>query len=62
MSEETMSQEEWLDRYERRFIARCIPAHVAREAARAEPFEVLADGYEDDPEGAADLEMSYWRD
>jgi hypothetical protein len=34
----------------------------ANACARAETFEVLSEGYEDDPEGAADMEMSYWTD
>jgi hypothetical protein len=37
-----------------------VPAHAAAAARVAENFAMLADGYEDDPEGAADLEMSYW--
>lgn len=32
----------------------------ARACAEAESFEVLSEGFEDDPEWAADEEMSYW--
>lgn len=54
---------EWLARYRQRFIdvAQISEKH-ADECVRAEPFETLSDGFEDDPEGAADSEMSYWAD
>lgn len=51
----------WLDRYKARFMAVAGLTETQAEAcADAEPFEVLSDGFEDDPEGAADMEMSYW--
>lgn len=58
-----MNENEWLARYASRLIvvAGISPAH-ADAATKAETFEVLSDGYEDDPEGAADMEMSYWTD
>ena len=51
----------WLERYARRFVevGACDEAG-ALACSQAESFEVLSDGYEDDPEGAADMEMSYW--
>jgi hypothetical protein len=56
-----MTQDEWLDRYAKRFIARCgVTPDQAAEIAKAETFAVLSEGFEDDPEDAADSEMSYW--
>lgn len=51
----------WLDRYKRRFIEQAgLTETQAQACAEAEPFAVLSEGFEDDPEGAADEEMSYW--
>lgn len=56
-----MNQDEWLDRYTRRIMAVSgLSEQQARRCAEAETFEVLSDGFEDDPEAAADMEMSYW--
>ena len=56
-----MTQQEWLDRYKQRFFEVAYLTTRQLEAlAGAEPFEVLAEFFEDDPEGAADEEMSYW--
>ena len=58
-----MSRDEWLQRYKQRYIEVAGLTDVQAEAAaQAESFEVLSDGYEDEPEEAADLEMSYWTD
>ena len=58
-----MSQEEWLKRYRQRFVdVASISEKFADELVRAESFEVLSDGFEDEPEEAADMEMSYWSD
>lgn len=44
-----------------RFIEQAGLTHEqAAQCAAAESFETLSDGFEDDPEGAADSEMSYW--
>ena len=59
-----MTRDEWLNRYKQRFIDvvyELTPAQ-AQWCADAESFEVLSDWFEDDPEGAADMEMSYWED
>ncbi len=58
-----MTQDEWLTRFKRRFIevAGITEAH-AEDCARSEPFDALCEMFEDDPEGAADEEMSYWTD
>lgn len=58
-----LTQLEWLRRYCDRLmaVADLTPAQ-AMEVARATPFEELVEGYEDDPEAAADMEMSYWTD
>ena len=39
-----------------------LTENQADECARAEPFAALSEGFENDPEGAADSEMSYWSD
>lgn len=58
-----MTEQEWLDRYKRRFMERAdLTAAQTDACAAAEPFEVLSEMFEDDPEGAADEEMSYWED
>ena len=58
-----MTKEAWLERYEKRFVDRAgLTVHQAAACGDAEAFEVLSEGFEDDPEGAADSEMSYWTD
>ena len=58
-----MTPQEWLDRYKRRFIERAgLTEAQAQACADAEPFEVLSEMFEDEPEDAADEEMSYWSD
>ncbi|MBU9468613.1 hypothetical protein LGM75_24660 [Burkholderia multivorans] len=60
---EIMTDEQWLKRCAARFVER---AHVNETIARSfaeSCFEDIADfGFENDPEGAADCEMSYWGD
>lgn len=57
---EEMSEQEWLDRYAARMMARAgLTPDQARASAKAESFAVLSDGFEDDPEGAADTELAY---
>lgn len=54
---------EWLRRYKARFIVVAgLTPEQAEACANAESFEVLSESFEDDPEGAADEEMSYWSD
>lgn len=54
-------RDEWLRRYAQRFIDRAgLTPTQAQACATAEPFDVLSELFEDDPEGAADEEMSYW--
>lgn len=56
-----LTRDEWVGRYKRRLIDRTeCSARFADEAARSVTFAELSDGYDDDPEGAADMEMSYW--
>jgi hypothetical protein len=51
----------WLARYRRRFEEVAgLTAVQSAACANAESFDVLSEGFEDDPEGAADEEMSYW--
>lgn len=52
---------EWLRRYRQRFMdVAGLSAGQAEDCANAVTFEEASDSYEDDPEGAADMEMSYW--
>ena len=58
-----MSRDEWLRRYKARFVNAGLTTEQAEDCANAESFECLSSGgFEDDPEGAADEEMSYWSD
>lgn len=56
----TLTETEWLDRYKARFVHVGLTDSQADACARAESFAVLSEMFEDDPEGAADMEMSYW--
>lgn len=56
-----MNEQQWLDRYKRRFIEQLgLTEAQAQECAQAETFDVLSEMFEDNPEGAADEEMSCW--
>ena len=56
-----MTEQEWIQRYRQRFIDRAeLDDSAADAVAGAESFETLSESFEDDPEGAADEEMSYW--
>ncbi len=56
-----MTQQEWLDRYKRRFIEVAeLTERQAQACANAEDFATLSLYFEDEPEEAADEEMSYW--
>ena len=58
-----MTKQEWIDRYKARFVEVAgLTPEQACACATAESFEVLSDGFADDPEGAADEEMSCWTD
>jgi hypothetical protein len=58
-----MEQAEWLERYAQRLVKQAaLTEDQARKASGAEEFSVLSEDFEDDPEGAADEEMSYWSD
>lgn len=57
----SIPRDEWLKRYAQRIMdVAGVDRDFARASSEAEAFEILSDGYEDDPEGAADMEMSYW--
>lgn len=61
MSDEQTLEQRWLARYRQRFMERAGLDETAADAlAHAETFAVLSELFEDDPEGAADEEMSYW--
>ncbi len=56
-----LTEQEWLKRYQQRFVdVAGLTLEQASQCAIAESFDVLSDGFENDPEGAADSEMSYW--
>jgi hypothetical protein len=56
-----LTQDEWLRRYKQRFIERAeLTEAQAQQCAEAEPFSVLSEFFEDEPEDAADEEMSCW--
>lgn len=55
-----IEQAEWLRRYTRQFVSRGVDENTAESAASCDTFEALSQDFEDDPEGAADMEMSYW--
>jgi hypothetical protein len=56
-----VTKDAWFERYKARFIECAeLTAEQAEAFATAETFELLSEGFEDDPEGAADEEMSYW--
>jgi hypothetical protein len=56
-----MTESEWLERYQRRLMDKAhLPESSAKACAEAESFAVLSEWFEDDPEGAADEELSYW--
>lgn len=58
-----IDRSEWFRRYQQRFVDQAgLSPEQAEACAAAETFEVLSDGFEDDPEGAADMEMSYWEE
>jgi len=53
-----MSDEEFMRRLRARFIA--VAGEGADVVADATTVEEWREGFEDDPEGSADEEMSYW--
>ena len=62
-------RDEWMKRYRQRFaeVARTPEGKVLSDdllddIMKAVSFEEASLDYEDDPEGAADEEMSYWDD
>lgn len=55
-----MSRDEWLSRYRHAFVDAGLSPLEALEIASAVDFEDASRGFEEDPEGAAQEEMSYW--
>lgn len=71
VSADELTREEWLRRYRERFIGvagfTAAQADDSTKAVCTGPqddvgFIELSEGWESDPEGAADEEMSYWDD
>lgn len=60
MTNTKLTEEEWMRRLRARFIERA--GEGADVVADAVTFAEWSDGFEDDPEGAADEEMSNWTD
>lgn len=58
-----METEEWERRYKSRIVERSGASEAAaHETLIAVPIDEQMDGFENDPEGAADEEMSNWTD
>lgn len=56
-----LTESEWLRKYNQRLKDRAdYPGDASEDFGI--PFDELSAGFEDDPEGAADEEMSYWED
>jgi len=56
-----MTQEEWMRRYRQTFMdVAGLSESEAKEMAEAIGFKEASSEFEDDPEGAAQMEMSYW--
>lgn len=52
---------EWERRFKARIIEKAdVSEGVADDELRAGPFGDIYEGFENDPEGAADMSMSYW--
>ena len=58
----TIEKSEWLRRYKQQFLSVVLDDDKAQDCVDAVTFEEASDGYEDDPEGSADMEMSYWEE
>lgn len=57
-----LSKETWMLRYKQAFIAAGCSPEFAEDCADAGNYEECRRGYENDPEGAAQEEMSYWEE
>lgn len=57
-ADQCLSEDEFMRRLRARFIERA--GEGADAVADAATYAEWADGFEDDPESAADEEMSYW--
>lgn len=58
MAEQRLTEEEWMRRLRARFLERA--GEGADAVADTVTYEEWREGFEGDPEGAADEEMSYW--
>lgn len=57
--------EQWLARYKARMVERGVPEDLAQQAVEAVDMssgENSTNSLDEDPEGAADDELSYWDD
>lgn len=57
---QALEKSEWLRRYKQTFIDVGCTEEFAVDCVGAPPFEEMSRDFEDDPEGAAQMEMSYW--
>jgi len=57
-----MEKEEWLKRCEAQFDKRVQDDKANWKDAAEACYDSMHDDFQDDPEGAADEEMSYWDD
>ena len=57
-----MTESEWRQRYRQAFVDAGVSYEEAMGYAYASDYEDASRGFEEDPEGAAQMEMSYWED
>lgn len=58
LTSDPITEAEWMRRLRARLVARADEG--ADDVADAVSFAEWSDGFENDPEGAADEEISYW--
>lgn len=58
-----MTETEWKQRYKQEFMAAAKLSETdAQDCVDAAKFPAVMEGFEDNPEGAAQEEMSYWEE
>ena len=60
--ERMITRKDWMFRYKESFVAVGLSQKEALDCANAADYEEARAGFEDDPEGAAQMEMSYWEE
>lgn len=57
-----MTKENWMFRYKQAFVDAGLSQSEAKQCSEAVDYEEARKGFEEDPEGAAQMEMSYWEE